>query len=105
MEKILEFKKDRHNSVPPSKYYRFQCDCLTPSDAMDIEVESVCNDDSEKYFTIEMNFVGTGFWGRVKYAFQILRGKWAWREFIPRNEDYKNLSDLFNPDIKFNDLP
>jgi len=104
MEKILEFQKgklfDEH-----SKYYRFQCDCLSPSDAMDIEVESWGKDDEGKAFTISMYFNGTGLWSRLKYAFEILRGRWTWREFVVRDEDTKYLSGIFNPNRKYSELP
>ena len=53
MDKILEFKKgklfDEH-----SKHYRFQCDCLTPDDAMDVEVASWGKNDENKSITIMM---------------------------------------------------
>jgi len=104
MEKILEFKKGKMFDEN-SKYYRFQCDCLTPADAMDIEVESYGKDDEGKYFSITMNFLETGFWNRLKYACQIIRGWWTWREFVVREEDIKNLSDIFDPDRKFSELP
>lgn len=103
MEKILEFEKgkifDRR-----SKYYRFQCDCLTPSDAMDISVDAWGKDDEKKYFTINMYFQGTGIWDRIKYAFSILRGNWCWREFAVREEDARQLSDIFNPDKSYGEL-
>ncbi len=104
MEKIIEFKKDK---IFPgnSKYYRFQCDCLSPEDAMDIDVESCGKTDEDKYFIISMCFSGTGFWRRLRYAWQILRGYWCWRDFPVRPEDAKNLSDIFNPDKKFSELP
>ena len=101
MEKILDF--DKGNEA--SKYYRFQCDCLTPADAMDISVDAWGKDGDKKAFTISMYFNGTGFINRVKYAWQILRGHWAWREFILRDEDTKPLSDILNPNNSFNDLP
>jgi len=104
MEKLLEFKKGKLFDES-SKYYRFQCDCLSAGDAMDIGVDSSGKNDEEKYFTITMHFYGTDVWSRIKYAWQILRGEWAWREFIVREEDIKNLSDIFNPDKKFSELP
>ena len=104
MEKLLEFQKGKLFDEN-SKYYRFQCDCLTPADAMDICVDSCGKGDEDKYFTITMSFVGTGVWDRIKYAFQILKGNWTWREFVVRNEDVKSLSDIFNPDKKYSELP
>ena len=101
MEKYLELEEDKE------KFYRFQCDCLTPSDAMDVQVDGVggAKHDDGKFITISMYFDGTGFWSRVKYAWQILRGHWSWREFIVRTEDAKPLSDLFNPEVPFSKLP
>ena len=103
MEKLLDFKGGK---IPEDyKLYRFQCDCLSSRDAMDVAVESCGVKDEGKFITITMDFRGTGLWDRVKYAFQILVGDWAWREFIPRNEDYSNLTDIFNPDKKYDELP
>ena len=104
MEKLLEFEKDKIFDER-SKYYRFQCDCLTPSDAMDIGVDSCGKDDEDKCLTISMYFDGTGLLSRIKYAWQIIKGHWCWREFIVREEDFKHLSDIFNPDKKFSELP
>jgi len=104
MEKLLEFKKGKiwdENST----HYRFQCDCLSASDAMDIRVDSQGKDDKGKFFIITMNFLGTGHWDRIKYAWQILRGHWAWREFVVRKEDAGHLSDIFNPDKGYDELP
>ena len=104
MEKLLEFKKGKIFDED-TKYYRFQCDCLTAADAMDISVDSCGKDNEGKFFTITMDFRGTGFWDRVKYAFQILRGYWTWREFVVRKEDTGPLSDIFNPTKKYSELP
>lgn len=104
MDKILEFKKGKINDKN-SKYYRFQCDCLTPEDAMDIEVESWGEDDENKAFTISMYFRGCDLWSRIKYAIAILRKNWCWREFVVRKEDCKYLSDIFNPKKGYSKLP
>ena len=104
MEKLLEFEKGKLLDER-TIMYRFQCDCLTASDAMDISVDSTGKDDEGKYFNITMSFVDSDLWNRIKYAFQILRGDWCWREFIARPEDAKNLSDIFDPDKKFSELP
>ena len=104
MEKLLEFKKSKIFDEN-SKVYRFQCDCLNAADAMDIDVDSCGKDDEGKFFTLRMDFYGTGFWGRVKYAFQIVKGNWSWREFIIREEDCKNLSEIFDPSKKYSELP
>ncbi len=104
MEKLLEFKKGK-TFDENSRFYRFQCDCLDPPDAMDIEVMSDGIDDEGKYFVVTMNFYGTGLWNRIQYAWQILRGMWAWREFVVRKEDCANLSMIFNPNRKFEELP
>ena len=102
MEKLLDIK-----NKPSERYklYRFQCDCLSAGDAMDIDAECWGSEDDKKFLTIRLDFLGTGFWSRVKYAWQILRGHWAWREFLPREEDYGNISDIFNPDKGYEDLP
>ena len=104
MEKLLEFKKGKLFDQD-SKYYRFQCDCLSAADAMDISVDSCGKDNEEKFFIITMNFLGTGFWDRVKHAIKILKGHWAWREFVVRQDDTKDLSDIFNPEKKYSKLP
>ena len=104
MEKLLKFTKGK-TFDENSTYYRFQCDCLSAGDAMDIGVDSCGKDDETKYITINMDFVGTGLWSRIKYAFEILRGDWNWREFCVRNEDYKHLSNIFDPDKKYSELP
>lgn len=98
MEKLRSF--DKSTDLPKSMWIRFQCDCLHAADAMDIKIE----DYDSKFITVTMNFVGTSFWDRVKYAFQILRGRWSWREFIPRQEDYQSLSDIFSLDKSYSDL-
>ena len=104
MEKLFEFEKGKVFDEK-SKLYRFQCDCITPADAMDIMAESWGKDDEGKFITISLYFYGTSLWDRIKYAFQILRGHWSWREFIPRPEDYGNLSEIFDPDKKYSELP
>lgn len=103
MEKILDFKKG-HPMDFPSKVYRFQCDCLDAADAMDITVEACGVEENSKFITILMNFYGSSLLDRLKYAFWILRGRWSWREFVVRDEDFKNLTNIFNPDIKYCDL-
>jgi hypothetical protein len=104
MEKLLDFPK-RKWSENRSKFYRFQCDCLSPEDAMDISVDSYGKSDEYKYFIISMQFLGGGFWERLKNAWQILTGHWNWREFIVRQDDLKNLSTIFDPDKTFSELP
>ena len=104
MEKILEFKKGKIFDEA-SKLYRFQCDCLSAKDAMDIMIDSWGRDDEGKFFTITMDFLGIVFWDRLKYAMQIIRGHWTWREFVVREEDTKHLSNIFNPEKKFSALP
>jgi len=104
MEKILEFKKGKIFDES-SKWYRFQCDCLVPGDSMDINVDSQGMDGEGKYFTIMMYFDGTGLWDRIKYAWHILRRHWCWREFTVRTEDGQALSNIFDPDKKYSELP
>ena len=104
MEKIREFYKGM-SSDENTKYYRFQCDCLAPLDAMDISVESWGVKDKNKYFTISMYFIEKSLWNRLKYAWEIICGDWTWREFCVRKEDEKYLSDIFNPDKKYSELP
>ena len=104
MDKILDIKKGKLNDEDTS-LYRFQCDCLSPEDAMDISVDSCGKNDEDKYFTISMYFKNNHLWNRIKYAWEVLRGKWYWREFVVRKEDEKYLSDIFNPDKKYSELP
>ena len=99
MDKLLDFKKGKITG--DYKMYRFQCDCLTASDAMDIDIEN-CNE-SGKYITIRMDFRCDSFWTRLKYAWRILNRHWTWREFIPREDDYDSLSNIF--DKPYDELP
>lgn len=102
MEKILTFEEGNPLNNA-SCTYRFQCNCLSTQDAMDIDIEN-CGEYG-KFFIIRMDFLGTGFWDRIKYALQIVRGHWSWREFVVRDEDAKTLSDIFNPDKRYSELP
>lgn len=104
MDKILEFEKGKIFDEN-SKYYRFQCDCLSPEDAMDVSVEFFGKEDENKSITIEMYLENRGVWDRIKKAFSVLRGRWCWRAFIVREEDHKYLSDIFNPNKKYSELP
>jgi hypothetical protein len=104
MEKILDFKKGEAGDSP-SKYYRFQCDCLEAADAMGIDVDACGKNDEGKFITIRMDFHSFCLWDRIIYAWQILRGDWHWREFIPRQNDYKHLRDIFDPKKKYSQLP
>ncbi len=100
MDKLFDFKKESW-SEEQSKLYRFQCDCLSSSDAMDVLVDEIAED--RKFITITMDFHNSDLWSRIKYAWQIVRGHWAWREFTPREDDYQNLADVFGK--KFSELP
>ena len=104
MEKITEYKKGEV-SDESSKEYRFQCDCQTASDAMDISVLAWGEKDEGKIFIISMTYIQTGLWENLKNAWRILRGHWSYREFILREEDIKPLIDILNPDKKFSELP
>ncbi|KKL90938.1 hypothetical protein LCGC14_1899710 [marine sediment metagenome] len=101
MEKILDYEKGK--CFDDFKMYRFQCDCLSAQDAMDINVESY--HENKKWFSICLSFQHNSLWERLKYASQIIRGHWTWREFIPREEDYGNISEIFNPDKGYSELP
>jgi hypothetical protein len=104
MEKLLHFLKNEINENE-EKVYRFQCDCLSPEDALDISVENYGNTDGKKYIELSINNCDFGFMERLKHAWKVLTGRWGWREFCFREEDYKNLSIIFDPDKKFSDLP
>ena len=104
MEKLFDYKKGKIHDEH-TKLYRFQCDCLSPEDSMDISVESWGKDDEGKYYEIMMNFEGSNNWSRFKYAWQILRGRWTWRYFCVRDDDLKNLSDIFDPNKSYSELP
>ena len=99
MEKLFDFTK----GDPECKLYRFQCDCLEPGDALDVNVD--CYKEDKKFFVLCLQFNDSDFWSRVKYAWHILRGKWTWREFVVREEDHKDLADIFNPGKGFSELP
>lgn len=126
MDKILEFEKG--NSIGPNKYFRFQCDCLTPLEAMDIEVGERSTDKmleknkdvqidnmdihiesnvpGGKYFVISMWSDPSNFKGRIKEIWGLICGRrFDWREFTVRQEDLQSLSDLFNPSIPYDNLP
>ena len=85
------------------KVYRFQCDCLTSQDALTIEVEGYGEGNKVILFTLD--FYHNDLGARLKYAWQIVRGHWTWREFVPRKEDYQHISELLSPGKKFNELP
>ena len=101
MDKLLDLKKGKISDA--FIMYRFQCDCLSAEDAMDIDAEPAGGND--KFLTIRLDFRNHSLWERIKYALQILRGRWTWREFVPRSEDYGNLSDIFNPNKGYDELP
>lgn len=103
MEKLLDLDHER----PAERYkcYRFQCECLTSGHAMDIDAECWDSKDNKKALTIRCDFWGTGFASRIKYAWQILMGHWTWAEFIPREEDYGNLAEIFDPTKGYMNLP
>lgn len=105
MDKLLDIPRNKFGDKEDFKYYRFQCDCLTAADAMDISVESWGKDNKNKFITIHLDFLGTNFWDRLKYALQIIRGHWTWREFIPRKEDYQYISDIFDTNKDYLELP
>lgn len=79
MEKIFDFKDE--------VIYRFQCDCSTPSHAIDLSVHK----DGSGYIVIT-------FWARRRF---IERVKWAWkmlrtgegyeRDFCIRPDDFPEL--------------
>lgn len=95
MDKIGDYNWGRWatTNIPNiSRHYRFQCDCLAPEDAMDVAVTET---GGEIMIIITMQFRGCGLASRLRYAYQILRGVWGWREFIVRPEDYSPLSHIF----------
>jgi len=98
MEKLLDLTKGDN-----FKLYRFQCDCLEPEDALDVSVD--CVQGNKKFFALCLQFNINSFGDRVKSAWHILRGHWAWREFVVREEDCGDLSRIFNPDKGFSELP
>jgi len=102
MEKFLEFDKTKYHEA--SVHYRFQCDCHSAQDALDIDVEAWGKDFENKFITLRLDFIGTGLWDRIKYAIAILRGHWSWREFIPCERDYPNMVEIFS-DKKYSELP
>ena len=104
MDKLLDIS-DSENVNDNTKIYRFQCDCTEPCDAMDVLVDAAGTEGEDKYFIICMSFGCTGFIDRLKYAAKILYGKWRWREFCVRQEDIPNLSEIFDPNRKFSELP
>ncbi len=99
MDKILDFKKGEVLDIP-SKYYRFQCDCLASADAMTVGVDGIGKDNEDKYITLEFD-LNISFWDRIKFLF---KGNWSWRDFIIRQDDMKVLSDIINPEKKYGEL-
>jgi hypothetical protein len=95
MEKLYSFND--------SKVYRFQCDCLTPEDAMDIEVEK--SDKDEKYIIISMSLRPASIRNKFCHAFNVLFNKYQWREFVIREDDAKALANIITPENKFSELP
>jgi len=105
MEKLVQIDKEDTYSGKHYRMYRVQCKCLYSADAMDIDVDSEGKDGERKYITLRMDTNHDSFFNRLKFAFNVFRNKWAWREFIVRQEDMKELSDIFNPDKKYSELP
>ena len=79
MEKLLELED--------GTFYRFQCECLSPEDAMDVEV-------NEYGISFLMQYEPVKFSQRIKDAFNVLRGRFCWREFILREEDRAELRKI-----------
>jgi len=104
MEKMWTLLKNKINEHG-EKVYRFQCDCKMPEDALDIDVEAFGDDDEKKSIMLSLNSTDNGFFERLQHAWHILKGDWGWREFSVREEDFKDLSEIFNPDKKLSDLP
>jgi hypothetical protein len=106
MEKLLDFDKESSaNDEKRYRMYRAQCDCMSAPHAMDIDVEVWGQNDEHKAITIRMDTLPGGFWSRVREGWNVFRGKWSWREFVVRSEDYKQISEIFDPDKKYQDLP
>ena len=104
MEKIFHFLKGKVNEHG-EKVYRFQCECKSPEDALNISVEAYGENEEKKTIELSLNNTDSGLFDRIKHAWKVLWGNWGWREFAFREEDFKNLSDIFNPDKKLDDLP
>lgn len=80
MEKLLELED--------GTFYRFQCECLSPEDAMDVEV-------NEYGISFSMRYEPrVKFLQRVKDAISVLRGRFCWSEFILREEDRAELRKI-----------
>jgi hypothetical protein len=104
MEKMWTFLKNKINEHGES-VYRFQCECKMPEDALDIDVEACGENDEKKSITLSLGNIDAGFFERLQHAWKVLTGRWGWREFCVREEDFKNLSEIFDPDKKLSDLP
>jgi hypothetical protein len=104
MEKMGEFLKGKVNDNN-EKVYRFQCDCKMPEDALDIDIETWGENDDKKSIMLSLNSTDFGLRERIKHAWHILKGDWGFREFSVREEDFKNLSEIFDPNKKLSDLP
>jgi hypothetical protein len=76
LEKLLNYED--------YKLYRFQCDCLSPEDALDVVIDSYC-------ITISMNRVPSNLKEKIKDIINVLRGEWTYREFILRENDREEL--------------
>ena len=103
MDKLQDFKKGK--IMDASKMYRFQCDCLTAHDAMDVSVDACGKDEEEKYITLCLDIRAASFWRRVVYAWKILRGGWCWREFCIRQDDMADLAAIIDPSRNYLELP
>ena len=104
MEKMWTFLKNKINEHG-EKVYRFQCDCKMPEDALDIAVEAWGEKEDTKSIMLSLNCCDFGLMERIKHAWHILKGDWGYREFIVREEDFKDLSAIFDPDKRLEDLP
>ena len=105
MDKIYSYPEFKGDS--PVSLYRFTCDCLSVEDSMDILVEGVGKDNEDKFITITMDLRSDSFFKRIKYAWLVLFNKWSWREYIVHQseQDYEALSEIFNPNKKYSELP
>lgn len=104
MDKLFEFRTGERGDEN-SKYYRFQCDCLSSLHAFDVGVDSCGVDNEGKYITLTWHMVGASFGDRMRYAWQILKPHRTWADVIVRDEDSQYLSNIFDTSKKFSELP
>ncbi len=104
MEKLLNIPKEKFGDKTSYRLYRLQCECPQAIEALGIDVESYNKDNEGKSITLRLD-VPNSLTDRLSLAWNVLFKGWGWRDFCVREEDFKPLSEIFNPNKKYSELP